>query len=173
MACSSAVSLVDQRGGSFHVFLSGRKFLTVVVANDVFKHGVVGAADYIDQVIEALISFRMLGTLADRQQRVKFHADQSGIEHCVLGRAGVDASAGDHDFGRGCVKALIFQLAETAAVHSVGFLGAKPSCVKILRAPSNFLIRREGCADCAVFALRVGDVIFKQIHDLRHAGLVV
>ena len=85
----------------------------------------------------------------------------------------MDAASGDLHRGGGGVEAFVFDLAELSAVDGIGLFCAEGFCVKILRPPAYFLVRREGGADRAVRDLGMRGVVLEKVHDLGDAGFVV
>ncbi len=81
--------------------------------------------------------------------------------------------AADLHIAGGSIEVLVFQLADGAAVHRVGHLRAEACKVQAFGTAADLLIRGEGDFDLAVLQVRMGKKIFRHVHDLCDAGLVV
>ena len=167
-----AVFLIQKGGDLLESCLAPLKFRPVMVADNVFQHGAFLVAGHFAQVGKAFVALRAVGPLMDRQQGVEFHGDELRVDHAVLGVARVNVSAVKNDHGRGGVKVLILQLAQSAAVDGVGVVSAKILNVEAVRASADLLIRRKADADGGVGDLR-GHQFFDSGQDLRDTGLVV
>ena len=85
----------------------------------------------------------------------------------------MDAPAVDCKPQRGRIEVLILQLAQRAAVHSVGHVGPETRHVKEIRAAADLLVRREPDQDIPMGDLRMREEVRGHFHDFRHARLVV
>ena len=79
----------------------------VMIPDDVFQLRLFAAAAHIRQVEEALIALRSGGDLLRGQLGVDLHGHQAGIDHDVLGAAGMDVDALNLPLGGGGVEGLI------------------------------------------------------------------
>ncbi len=109
---------------------------------------------------EALIPFRILRLLGSGQQTLVLHGDILGVDHLILGGAGVDVQAVESHAGRGGVEVLILDLPHRTAVGGVGIVRPKAPDVKFVRAPADFLVGGE--ADFQGGVLDAGSAGFPQ-----------
>ena len=124
-------------------------------------------------MVETLIAFRRLRTLILWKHCYKLGCQNTGVQHLVLGVAGVNANALDGNFGRGSVEVLKLQLTHVAAVHRVGPLAAETLYVEVVGTHPDFLVRVEGHADFAVLYFLVFLQIDHRLNYLGNARLVV
>lgn len=96
-----------------------------------------------------------------------------GIDHCILGAAGVNRFAADRDDGACRVETLVLEFSEQTAVHRIGKIRTESLDVKIIRAFADLFVRREGKSDFAVRDLGMRDKIFERGHDRRDTRLVI
>ena len=124
------------------------------------------------QVEEAFPALGVLGAGEGRQCGVELHRHILGVDHRVLGTAGVDAETVDgHDRGGG-VEVLIADLADVLAINGVGVGRAEAGHIKQARALADLLIGGEADAELAVGAV-LGNDALQCSHDLGHAGFIV
>src|SRR5690606_20488032 len=96
-----------------------------------------------------------------------------GIDHFILGRAGMNIPALNPNIGRGSVKVLILQLSQGTAVQGVG-----KGCIELLYIeevgpPANLFIGGEGNLNLPMFYLGVGKEVLHGGDDFSNARLVV
>ena len=144
-----------------------------MVADDVVHLGQLHLTLDVSQVEEAFVAGGVARVLLDRQHLVELHRQQRGVDHRVLGRAGVDAQAVDDNLSSAGVEVFILQLAQLAAVDGVGKVCAKALDVKVVCAAADLLVRGKADLDGAVLDLRMAHQLLGHGHNLRHAGLVV
>ena len=97
---TGAVALVEAVCNMLHLGLAGGKLGGIVVTHDVAQMRGGHIALHAGQVEEALAALGMLRAGEGGQCGVEFHSHILGVEHRVLGTAGVDAEAVDgHDRG--------------------------------------------------------------------------
>ena len=167
-----AVDLVDLIGAGSEKFLLFFKLLAVVVADDVAQRGLCHAALHVREMEEALVALGLLGYFILGQQRVEVHRHGRGVDHHVLGAAGVDAHAVHRQDGGGGVEVFIFDLAEGAAIRGVAVVAAKLLHVEPVRAVADLLVGREDDAHLAVAEVLFEDRLHRG-HDLGDARLIV
>ena len=115
----------------------------------------------------------MGGGFGGGQQADEFGGHQGGVFHLPLGAAGVDIQAAHRQNGGGGVKVFVFDLAQFAAVHGIGFGGREPLQTEAVGTTPDLLIGGKADRNRAVPDLRVGQQLLAQGHDLRHAGFVI
>ena len=144
-----------------------------MVTDDVGEIGLLHAALEGDEVEEALIAFRVFRACHHGKHGVELLAYEDGVFHLALGRAGVDVTALDVDFGAGGVEVLKLQFSNFAAVHGVCVLCAEAFNVEFHYAAADFFVRGEPDLDGAVLEFRVLHYVLDGVHDFGHAGFVV
>ena len=97
-----------------------------MVADDVLHLGMAHIAGHVGQVIEALVALGVPGTLIARQQLVDLGGHVGGVDHHVLGAAGMDGNALDLPLGGGGVEGLVLDLTHGGAIGGIGQLRAEP-----------------------------------------------
>ena len=143
-----------------------------MVAEDVAQLCLGDVAIHLAQMVEALIALGSLGAGHDGQGHVELHCHVGGVDHSVLGAAGVDGEAVDGDSGRCGVEVLVLDAAHVAAIDGVGEVCAEARDVEERSALADLLIGGKGDAELAVGAA-LGDEGLGGGQDLRHTGLVV
>ena len=141
-----AVFCVEEAADFFKFCLPLFKRGTVVVTDNVFQSALFHLAVHFAQVREALIAAGGFGAAVHRKQGVEFHGDVLGVDHDILGTAGVYIAAVHGDQCGGGIEILIFQLAQSATVHGVGIVGGEFFHIKAICAPSDFFIGSEADA---------------------------
>ena len=129
-----AVFAGEQVGHLLDVSLARLKLLAVVVADDVGQGGVLHTALHANQVVETFVLNGVLGGFAFGKESGKLGGHACGVNHLVLGIAGVHADTRDFYAGRGSVEVLKLQLAQFAAVHRVGPFATETLYIEFVRA---------------------------------------
>ena len=168
-----AVLAVQEGGCRLSVGLLLFQLGGVVVTEDVVHPGVFHVALHIGQVEETVVFLGELGLLLGGQQVLELHADGQGVLHLVLGRAGMDVLAADVHLEGGGVEVFILQLAVSAAVQSVGEVGAETGHIEQVCAPTDLLVGGKGHLYRAVFEIGMAQQLLAQGEDLGNAGLIV
>ena len=144
-----------------------------MVANDIFQAALLDLAAHCAQVAEALVLFRMLGTLGGGKHGVKFHGDMLGVDHDIFGIPGVDiAPVYGHDGGSG-VEIFVFQSAYSTAIYRIGEISTKGINIKMFRALSDFFIRSEGNPDGTMWNFWMLQKVFSSGYNGTYASLVI
>ena len=145
----------------------------IVVPDDIGHGSFFHSSGNLIQHEESFIAFRMLRALFFGQQGIELHGHQRGIDHNVLGRAGMNAGSANFHFCLCGIEVFIFHDAEFSAIYRIGFVCRETGTVKMGSPHSNLLVRRKGDAQLAVGEL--GMVVEKlyHMHDLRHTCLVI
>ena len=91
----------------------------------------------------------------------------------MFGVAGVYVAAGEGNLCHGGVEVLVLQLADGAAVHRVGPVGAEALNVELMGALADFLVRVEGYSDFTVLDFGMLLQVIDGTDDFGDAGLVV
>ena len=125
------------------------------------------------EVEEAFVALREARTLLDRQHPIEFHRDEHRVDHLVFTVAWVDVAALDVDFGSSGVEVFILQLANFAAVHSVGVFCTEFFHIELHHTATDFLVRGEPNFDLAMLEVGVFHHILCGIHDFGHARFVI
>ena len=144
-----------------------------MVAHDEVDAGALHASLNTGQVEEAFVALGGFRGLVGRQRGDQFGGYAGGVDHLVLGIAGMDADAGDVETGRGGIEVLEFEFANLAAVHGVGPFAAEALDVELVGAEADLFVGIEAYADGAVLDFGVLDEVDHGLHDLGDAGLVV
>ena len=143
-----------------------------MVADDVLQLGRLHISFHVGQVEEALVAVGTGGNVGGRQAAVDVHSNQCRVDHDILGRAGMDVDAANAEHGGCGVEILILNAALHITVHRIGEVRAEAGNVKIVRSPSDLLVRRECNTD-----LSVRDILPQQAlrhgHDFGDARLIV
>lgn len=124
-------------------------------------------------MIESLVTLCVHRIFEDRQQALKFHADEKGIFHLELRITRMDAGSLNPDFAGSGIEIFIFDLADRTAVYRISNRCTEVFHIEVIRAASDLLVRRKSNADLAVRDLRGGSGNILHRHDLRHACLIV
>ena len=143
-----------------------------MVPDDIAQLAVLHLAAHIGQMDEALVPFRILRLLSGGQQALIFHGDVLGVDHLVLGGAGVDVQAVEGHAGGGGIEVLILDLSHRAAVGGIGIVRAKALDIKLICAPADLLVGSEADLQGGVLPA-LGQQDFRSGENLRHTGLVV
>ena len=167
-----AVALVQAGGDMFHLGLAGGELGGIVVAHDVAQLGGGHITYHAGQVEEALAALGVLGTGESGQSGMELHGHILGVDHGILGAAGVDAETVNGHNSRGGVEVLIADLAGVLAVDGVGVGGAEALDIKQAGTLADLLVGGKADAQLAVGAL-LGNNALQHRHDLGHTGLVV
>ena len=144
-----------------------------MVADDVGQGGVLHTALHANQVVETFVLNGVLGGLALGKESGKFGGHACGVNHLVLGIAGVHADTRDFYAGRGSVEVFKLQFAQFAAVHRVGPFATETLHIEFVRAQADFLVGIEGHADAAVLDFGMLLEIGHGLYDFGDARLVV
>ncbi len=124
-------------------------------------------------MVEAFVVLGVLGGLPARQHDDELVGDAHGVDHLVLGIAGVHVAAGEGDTGHCGVEVLELELAYLAAVHGVGEVAAEALHVEFVCAQTDFLVGIEAHADVAVLDFGMMDEIVHGRYDFGDACLVI
>ena len=103
---------------------------------------------------------------------MELHGDVLGVDHNILGAAGMDIAAMDGDQGRGCVEVFVFQFSHAAAVYGVGIFCAEVLQIKEVSASSDLLVRGEADAQSGIFAALCHELLGCG-EDLGNTDLVI
>lgn len=90
-----------------------------MVAYDVGEHSLFDVAFHAHEVVEAFVAFGVFGSLPAWQHDHELVGYAHGVDHLVLGIAGVDVAAYEGDFGHGGVEVLVLELADLASLSMV------------------------------------------------------
>ena len=161
-----AVLAVQVIGNVLHIVLLELQLGGIVVAQDVAQLCGGDIAVHLAQVVEALTSLSGLGTRHHGQSTVKLHGNVGGVDHGVLGGAGMHREAGSG------VKVLVLDVTGIAAVHRVGKVCTKAGDIEQVGTLANLLVRGKADAQLAVGAA-LADNGLHSGHDLGHTSLVV
>ena len=124
-------------------------------------------------MVETLVAFGMLGSLPARQHGDKAVGDADRVDHLMLGITGMYVAALDGDLGGGGVEVFILELADCAAIHSVGEIAAESLDVELMGTQADLLVGVEADADLAMLDLGIALEISHSGDDLGDAGLIV
>ena len=124
-------------------------------------------------MVVALAALGVLRALGGGDHLLELGGQSDGVDHNVLGAAGVDHHALEGDRGLARAEALVVELAQGLAVHGVAPLGAQRVEVQELRAVADLLVGDKRHLDGGMGQLGVGDQTRQERADLCHAGLVV
>ena len=141
-----------------------------MVADNVVQRGLRHIAGHGVEVKEALIAVGLFRHLVRREHGVERHGHGGGVDHHVLGAAGVDAHAAERHIAGGGVEVLVLDLAQRAAVHGVAVVAGQLRHVQTVHAAADLLVGGEHHPHLAVGAA------VQQLHgghDLGDAGLVI
>lgn len=119
--------VVDFAREVLEFFLSTLKAVAVVIAYDVGKNSLLHISLHRHKVVEALVTFGMLGSFPSRKHDYKLVGYTHRVDHLVLCVSGMHVSTGKRNFCHGSIEVLILEFANLAAVHSVS-----PVCAKAL-----------------------------------------
>ena len=123
------------------VLLAGLEPGPVMVAEDVVQLRPGLAALHVVEVVEALIPLGVGGGLRRGQHPRELQGNQNRVLHLVLGRAWVDVHPVEVHARVGRVEVLVLQLAQLAAIHSVGHRRAEALHVEMVGTLPNLLVR--------------------------------
>ena len=167
-----AVLAVQVISNVLHIVLFELQLGGIVVAQDVAQLCGGDIAVHLAQVVEALTPLSGLGTCHHGQSAVELHGNVGGIDHGVLGGAGVHREAVDGHGGGSGVEVLVLDVAGIAAVHRVGKVCAKAGDIEQVGTLADLLVRGKADAQLAVGAA-LADNGLHSGHDLSHTGLIV
>ena len=153
--------------------LAGSELIRVEVAQDVLQGDLGRGALDVGRMIEALAAAGVLGTLPRGHELLELGGDGNGVDHHVLGAAGVDHHAAHADRGLARAEALVVELAQGLAVDGVAVRRAELIEVQKAGAVTDLLVGHEGDLDGGVRELGFCHQAGKKRADLGHAGLVV
>ena len=169
---AGAVLAVEVIGNVEEVILLVLQLIGIVVAQDVAQLGVGHVAVHLAEVVEALTALGGLGTGHDGQGSVELHGHIGGVDHGILGGAGMHREAVDGHGGGSCVEVLILDAAHVTAINGVGEIRAKARDIEEGSALADLLVGGEGDAELAV-GTALGKEDLGGGQDLCHTGLVV
>ena len=167
-----AVLAVQVIGNVLHIVLLELQLGGIVVAQDVAQLCGGNVAVHLAQVVEALTPLGGLGTCHHGQSAVELHGNVGGVDHGVLGRAGVHREAVDGHGGSSGVEVLVLDVAGIAAVNRVGKVCTKAGDIEQIGTLADLLVRGKADAQLAVGATLADDGLHSG-HDLSHTGFVV
>ena len=167
-----AVLAVQVIGNVLQIVLLELQLGGIVVAQDVAQLCGGDIAVHLAQVVEALTPLGGLGTCHHGQSTVELHGNVGGVDHGVLGRAGVHREAVDGHGSSGGVEVLVLNVAGIAAVHRVGKVCTKAGNIEQVGTLADLLVRGKADAQLAVGAALADDGLHSG-HDLSHTGLIV
>ena len=168
-----AIALVQERSDILQDLLAVGKDLGVMIADDVAELDLGRGALDGDWVVEALIALGVLRTLEGRDHLLELGSHGDGIDHDVLGAAGVNHDALEVDVGVSCVEALVVELAEGLAVDGIAVRCAKFVQIKQACTVADLLVRDKRNLERRMSELRVVAQALEQGADLSHTGLIV
>ena len=168
-----AIALIQECGDILQNLLAVSKNLSVVIADDVAELDLGRGALDGDWVVEALIALGVLRALEGRDHLLELGSHGDGIDHDVLGAAGVNHDALEVDVGVSCVEALVVELAEGLAVDGVAVCCAKFVQVKQACTVTDLLVRDKRNLECRMSELRVVAQALEQGANLSHTGFIV
>ncbi len=168
-----AIALVQERGDILQDLLAVGKNLGVVVADDVAELDLGRGTLDGNWVIEALVALGVLRTLECGDHLLELGSHGDGVDHDVLGAAGVDHDALEVDIGVSCVEALVIELAKGLAVDGVAVSCAEFVQVKQACAVTDLLVRDKRNLERRMSEFGVVAQALEQRADLSHTGLIV
>ncbi len=124
-------------------------------------------------MIESFISFSVLGGLPAWQHYYELVGYTYGVEHLVFCISWMYIASFECHFGYCGVEVLIFELADSSAIHSVCPVGTKELNIKFMCSKSDFFVRIERYTDVPVLDFRMGFQVVYSSNDLCNACLVV
>ena len=168
-----AIALVQERGDILQDLLAVGKNLGVVVADDVAELDLGRGTLDGDWVVEALVALGVLRALEGGDHLLELGSHGDGVDHDVLGAAGVNHDALEVDVGVGGVEALVVELAESLAVDGVAvrcteFIQVKQAC-----SVTDLLVGNKRNLERRMRELGVVAQALEQRADLSHTGLIV
>ena len=173
LADSAAVFAIQSFRDGTDQFFFLFELIVVMIPDDIGHGSLFHRSGQFVQHEEPFIAFRMFRPLVFRKPGIEFHGHQRGIDHNVLGGAGMDTCSVNLHFCLCGIEVFIFHDAEFSSVHRVGFIRRKTGPVKMGGSVADLLVRCEGDAKRTVRQFGVTVKILYHVHDLRHAGLVI
>lgn len=168
-----APPLVELSNQHFEMRLAGIEEVGVMVADDVGQLAFIDAAADVRQVVVALVQLGVGGRFGRRKRPGEFDTQHGGVDHFVLGGAGMDDDASDGHAGLRGVEGLVGEGVASVAVNGVGEVGAVLVQVPEFGAVADFLIGAEADHHFAVFELGMPDHVLHGGHNHGDARLVV
>ena len=168
-----AIALVQERGDILQELLTIGKNLGIVVADDVAELDLGRRAFDGDWMVEALVALGVLRALESGNHLLELGSHGDGVDHDILGAAGVNHDALEVDIGVSCVEALVVELAESLSVDGVAVSCAKFVQVKQACTVTDLLVRNKRNLERRMCELRVVAQALEQGTDLSHTGLIV
>ncbi len=138
------------------------EIITVKITHDIVQLRLLNAAFHLMQMEKALIARGVLRRFARWQLAVKTHCQIQCVDHHAFCRAGMHIVTFDHHRGGGSIEVFKFKLANAAAIHGVGPVGAKTFDIKMRGAAADLFVRRKGDANGTVWTIAG--------RQLRHGG---
>ena len=145
-----AVLAVQVSGNVQQVVLLELQLGGVVVPEDVAQLCGGNVPVHLAQVVEALAALGGLRACHDRQSAVELHGHVGGVDHGVLGGAGMHREAMDGNGGCCGVKVLVLDGPGVAAVHGVGKISPKARDVKQVGTLADLLVGGKADAQLAM-----------------------
>ena len=168
-----AIALVQERGDILQELLTIGKNLGVVVADDVAELDLGRGTLDGNWVVEALVALGVLRALESGNHLLELGSHGDGVDHDILGAAGVNHDALEVDIGVSCVEALVVELAESLAVDGVTVCSTEFIQVKQACTVTDLLVRNKRNLERRMSELRVVAQALEQGADLSHTGLIV
>lgn len=102
-------------------------------------------------MIEAFITLGMLRSFPAGKHLDKLICDPDGVDHLVLGCAGMYVASLYSHLGRCRVEVFVFKFSDCSSVDSIGEIAPESFHVEFMRAFADLFVGIEGYADFAVF----------------------
>ena len=167
------IPLIYSEHRVLHEFFSRCESVEIVVSYKELETRVVALRYDLIQIVEALVTFRRLGTLVRRQKIYKLRCHERRVDHDAFRASRVHASPAYLDGRRGSIEALILEYAELAAVNRVRLICMESVHVEKLGSVASLLIGCEGYCDAAVRHVRIIYEVCQHLHYLGNARLIV
>ena len=122
---------------------------------------------------EPLVACCKFWSLINRKNIYQLIGNMQSVYHFIFCITRVHVSSLNSNFGCGCIKVFILQLAQHAAIHGVCPFCSKFLYIEVVGTTSNFLIGCKTNSYLAMFYLWMVDKVLHCIHYLCNSGFIV
>ena len=122
---------------------------------------------------EAFIALGILGPLLCRQRHIELFEHPHGIDHYVLGNAGMDIEATCRHIPHRSIEALVVELADPLSVYGIAPPAAQLLDIEQTCTVADLLIRHESQLQRGMGLGRIFQKACCQLHDLCHSTFII
>ena len=144
----------------------------IVIPDNILKLSLRNISFHGAQMEKSLVVLCIPGSVRCRKHGVKFHGNESSVDHGIFGRTGMYINALEGYFCTAGVKVFVLDLAFRIAVQGICIIRTEFFYIKVGRSHADFFIRSKSDAERSVRYFFRKDML-QRSEDLCNAGLVV